>query len=266
MRKILKVFIMLIILGILLSTFEVKAALQSTPTTNTQQKRDSAENWVSAIRKMEQRNQGMGLEETIGSDLSSTSGSNSIDVHMMKPTEYGAVAILSASTYGRDEKTKAITSTNGNASGVYINQNEWEYTSGGPKEIENNYWGNYTFTYINNKYYNNFGINKATKIGDALSGFDGWHNSGMSVWPNLRFDTMVGFYGLSGSHQGLINQVNNYYNRMSYYIGRIMVARGKEGLFSYSFGGTTFPASTTCPSGGTCVAYARGVAVVGEGI
>lgn len=258
MRKILKVFIMLIILGILLSTFEVKAALQSTPTTNTQQKRDSAENWVSAIRQMEQRNQGMGLEETIGSDLSSTSGSNSIDVHMMKPTEYGAVAILSASTYGRDEKTQAITSTNGNASGVYINQNEWEYTSGGPKKLGGpgaDYGqGNYGFNYINDKYYENYG---STKKGDALLEFNGWHNSSLSEWWQI-----FGNNHLTGTYSGLIS---NYSYGHDHCIGRCMIARGKNGLFSYSFGGTLIP-TFVYDSWSTAMAYARGVAVVGEGI
>lgn len=38
----------------------------------------------------------MGLDETFNADLTSKE-SNNIDVHMMRSTEYGAIAILSAS-------------------------------------------------------------------------------------------------------------------------------------------------------------------------
>ena len=56
--------------------------------------------WITAIRQLETLGGGMGLTETLNSDLSSSSGSNNIDVHMEKNTEYGALAILTVSSYG----------------------------------------------------------------------------------------------------------------------------------------------------------------------
>lgn len=56
---------------------------------------------MSHIRTMETKNQAMGLEESIEEQsMQSASGSNGIDVHMIKSTEWGTVAILSASGYG----------------------------------------------------------------------------------------------------------------------------------------------------------------------
>ena len=45
---------------------------------------------------------------------------------MEKNTEYGAMAILSASSYGNQSKIESGGTTTGNKSGVYINLNkEW---------------------------------------------------------------------------------------------------------------------------------------------
>ena len=53
---------------------------------------------MSHIRTMETKNQAMGLEESIEEQsMQSASGSNGIDVHMIKTTEWGTMAILSAS-------------------------------------------------------------------------------------------------------------------------------------------------------------------------
>ena len=77
----------------------------------------------------------MGLTETLNG-LNATSASNGIDVHMMLPTEYGAVAILSASGYGnpkklRDEANAQKRTTTGNSTGVYFTGDRWEVTASG---------------------------------------------------------------------------------------------------------------------------------------
>lgn len=64
---------------------------------------------MSHIRTMETKNQAMGLEESIEEQsMQSASGSNGIDVHMIKSTEWGTVAILSASGYGNKKNYKKV--------------------------------------------------------------------------------------------------------------------------------------------------------------
>ena len=102
--KLLALAIMLVTMT-LMPVGQVKAALQANP--NTQyKKKDSATNWISNFRKMETAGGAMGLKETLNTDLTSSSGSNGIDVHMMRTTEYGAIAILSASGYGNQVMLK----------------------------------------------------------------------------------------------------------------------------------------------------------------
>ena len=74
---------------ILLNTSEVNASLQANSNTH-YQKDDHATNWMTNFRKMEEQGEGMGLSETLNDDLTASSESNNIDVHMIKTTEYGA--------------------------------------------------------------------------------------------------------------------------------------------------------------------------------
>ncbi len=111
-----------IIVGVALLPLPSKAVLQANPNTNGT-KVDTTENWLLTVRSMEKKNQAMGLEETIDSSTKkATSASNGIDVHMIKSTEWGTVAILSASGYGNSKwlQNSEIKSTTGNKSGVYF--------------------------------------------------------------------------------------------------------------------------------------------------
>ena len=82
--------------------------------------------WMLNVRKMEELGGAMGLSETLNSNLTSSSDSNNIDVHMEKNTEYGALAILSASSYGNPNKINDGETTTGNATGVVMKlNNEW---------------------------------------------------------------------------------------------------------------------------------------------
>ena len=77
-----------------------KATLQANMTTHIAGKTYTGSALIQNIREMEKSGQTMGLNETINDDLTPTS-SNNIDVHMMRTTEYGAMAILFASGFGK---------------------------------------------------------------------------------------------------------------------------------------------------------------------
>ena len=129
-RMILGVVIML---GVALLPVSSKAVLQANPNTHNT-KQTFATTWMTDIRNMETKNQAMGLEENIDNTTKkSTSGSNGIDVHMIKSTEYGATVILSASGYGNTKKIKDsnIKSTTGNKSGIYFVLGVYERIAGG---------------------------------------------------------------------------------------------------------------------------------------
>lgn len=123
------------------------------------------------------------------------------DSHMMKNTEWGAVAYLAESKYGRNGKEIGMNSTNyttgqgdyvayanesttGNVYGIYdMNGTSWEYVAGVlDSKLSNGSY--YNFTGINSKYYNAYvSYNESKKIkGDGIyetsttaSGSTSWH-------------------------------------------------------------------------------------------
>ena len=150
----------------------------------------------------------MGLSETLNSDYTSTS-SNGIDVHMMKSTEYGAIAILSASGYGNQQTLQNSTekTTTGNKTGVYFSGANWEWVAGGSK-------GN-PVSGMNARYYDEYGADISTaKVGDALGtssttnpGCAGWHSASDSAWAE---DSIFGRGG------GGLFSFDYYYNYSRY--------------------------------------------------
>ena len=215
-----------------LPTGQVKAALQSNP--NTQYKTpDTPTNWIKTIRQIETSGNAMGLSETLNSDLTASSESNGIDVHMMKSTEYGAIAILSASGYGNPQtlQSSSVKTTTGNKTGIYFSGSDWEWVAGGLSGS--------VFSGVNARYYDAYGTNNKSsydfdtnksnaKTGDALGdgttsnpGCAGWHSASERYW---------------------------VYSSGPYFL------RGGNGLFSfYNYGASSS-------------VYARGVAVVGAGL
>ena len=196
-RKYLKEFMMIILMTLILLIFsegEVKAALQANP--NTQYtKIDTPTNWMTNFRKMEETGGAMGLSESFNSDLTASSDFNNIDVHMMKSTEYGAIAILSASGYGNSSNDNAITSTTGNNTGVMLNTNYWEWVAGG---------SNYSiFSGVNSRYYNTYtGDRASARIGDALGtasttnpGCTLWHSASNYTWVTTSYPSFTRGYG-----------------------------------------------------------------------
>ena len=186
MKKTRKKYLMILFLALSITILPmggVKAALQANPNTHVK-KKDAPTNWMSNIRKMEETNGAMGLSESLNSDLTSKE-SNNIDVHMMRTTEYGAIAILSISGYGNSKtlQNSSIKTTTGNKTGVYFTGNNWEWNAGGLQ-------GN-IFRGVNTKYYDSYtGSSSSAKIGDAL-GCRGWHSASKSVWFNGSYICFV---------------------------------------------------------------------------
>ena len=167
----------------------VKAALQANP--NTQYtKAAGATSWMTWFRQMEEQGGAMGLNETLKDDLTSES-SNGIDVHMMRTTEYGAIAILSASGYGNPSNDRAITSTTGNETGVMVNTNQWEWNAGGLQGS--------IFSGVNSRYFDTYtGERESARVGDALGsstttnqGTAGWHSASDSSWVSSGYPYFV---------------------------------------------------------------------------
>lgn len=156
----------ILMVGIIILPMKTKAVLQANPNTHGKSLKGATQ-WMTEIRAMESKNQAMGLEEIVDSvTQTTTNGSNNIDVHMIKSTEYGTMAILSASGYGNSKKIQdsAIKSTTGNKSGVYVVLDDWEWTAGVLEDalgqIDSRYYDAYTTDSEN------------VKIGDALGSGD----------------------------------------------------------------------------------------------
>ena len=150
---IISVFTLVLTLG---TTFS-KAALQANGNTPAQKDLGT---WMSSIRDMEATGGTLGLSETKNSDLTSTN-SNNLDCHMEKNSEYGAMAILSASSYGKQTPVGNGETTTGNKSGVVINLNK-EWVAAGTVSSCANYAG------ANPRYKDVYTKAQTRKNGDAL--------------------------------------------------------------------------------------------------
>ena len=145
--------------------------------------------WITPIRQLETLGGGMGLTETLNSDLSSSSGSNNIDIHMEKNTEYGALAILTVSSYGNPNTVTAYGTSTGNETGVVYGALKREGYSGGYNNGEAVASASYdsndstrAFMTVNQKYVNMYYRISSYddypfKIGDAMQETKGWQNS-----------------------------------------------------------------------------------------
>lgn len=205
--------IMFVIIGILGQTNKVEAALQSNGGTPL---KANLNDWVYYTRKMQEAGGTLGLTDTISdSDLSSSN--KNLDIHFQKNTEYGAMAILSASAYGNSEKITDGGTTTGNASGIQVKLNG-EWVAAGPsntivgkmKTAAGRYWNNY-----------GTGNGSNSKSGDAMLETNGWHGSTDNSWLRHRCgDARVyGFEGV-GADAGFARTLNDSifsYNGLAYY-------------------------------------------------
>lgn len=179
-----KIIIMLLITAMALCILMPKsnAALQSNGDTAALTGQD---NWIVNIREMEALGGTLGLTETINSDLTSSSGSNNLDIHMEKNTEYGAIAILSASSYGNPNTIADGETTTGNETGIVMRTitTYAEYVAASTGS---------TFYGRNGKYYNiyewesNVWTNEIKK-GDAYKETYNWHGATYSYSRDWRF-------------------------------------------------------------------------------
>ena len=197
-----------------LPTGQVKAALQSNP--NTQYKTQyNPTTWMTQIRQIETSGNAMGLSETLNSDLTSSSESNGIDVHMMKSTEYGAIAILSTSGYGNPQtlQSSSVKTTTGNKTGIYFSGSNWEWVAGGLSGS--------IFSGVNSRYFDTYsGSQASARIGDALGsasttnpGCAGWHVASNSNWVD-------GWYPCFNRGGGGLFSFNSSYGASNSYYAR----------------------------------------------
>lgn len=176
------------------------AALQSNPSTHygASYKKTPVQ-WMSQIRQMEAANNAMGLTEVFNSDLTTKDGteSNNIDVHMMRNTEYGAIAILAVSGYGNPTTMQAsgVKSTTGNVTGVYYttagynDSIHYEFVAGG--------LSGRIFSGTNTRYYDAYSATKgAVKVGDAM---------------NMKWQGAPDPYWLTSSHPYFVRNSNGYF-------------------------------------------------------
>ncbi len=179
-----------------------KAALQAN--SNTQYtKADNPENWMKNFREMEKAGGAMGLDETLNGNLTAKE-SNDIDVHMMRATEYGAIAILSASGYGNPNKINGTNvTTTGNKTGMILSTNAREYVAGG-------YQGK-IFAGTDARYYDTYTDANSARVGDALGastatnpGCQGWYGA-TAVWVNETYHYFSrGEYGIFSFNNNLV--------------------------------------------------------------
>ena len=172
-----KVFI-IIILTIIVSIMFMNTSNAALQSNNGTKKAYNISDWLKNIRNMEASGGTFGLNAEIDENSLLDKGeSNGLDVHMEKNTEYGALAILSASSYGNPENVsgKGATTT-GNCTGVVMDYIEIVSAISSEKEYSNK-----IITNSDNRYKNVYTKDSAGKYeyfkGDATKETQGWQNS-----------------------------------------------------------------------------------------
>lgn len=173
-NKILTAMVFGTILSGLIIPNKANAALQSnggTPATR------NLNDWLLKIRQMQELGGTLGRKDTINT-TNLTSGATDLDIHMEKNTEYGAMAILSASAYGNPNKINDGETTTGNSTGIVMNLNNERVSAASDGQ-------NYVTNFINaNIRYKNVypGKQYGTEIGDAVLETNGWHGATVYDW------------------------------------------------------------------------------------
>lgn len=180
MNKKIKLIAILMLALICLVSGGVSANFQSSPNVSATKKKLAY--WMTGVRAMEASGQVMGLGETINSSTLVSSTSNNIDVHLQKNTEYGAMAILAVSDYGKqgngtaksdyvNTTTYGLATTTGNKSGIYGLGKNYEWVSGGLNDA---------FSGYNARYFNTYTTTKSGLGGDATLETNDWQGSNSS--------------------------------------------------------------------------------------
>ena len=219
-KKFIVALIMLLAIAVL-PVGQAQASLQSNP--NTQYKSSDQKkpgDWIKQIREMETGQGSMGLNETLNGNLTASSESNNIDIHMMRSTEYGAIAILSASGYGNPQtlQNSSTKTTTGNKTGVYFSGTNYEFVAGGLSGS--------AYNGVDKRYYDAYGTNNSSsydydtnksnaKVGDALGdgttankGCAKWHSASEAYWVYLAPYFVRGYGGLFSFGSGSATSTN----------------------------------------------------------
>lgn len=192
-KRVYLVLIILICIIALLPSFTY-AALQANPSTHYKYKK-MPEQWMPQIRQMEAPNNAMGLVEGFNSDLTPTT-SNNIDVHMMRNTEYGAIAILSVSGYGNPQtiQSSSTKTTTGNTTGIYYTSSDNTYRESVAGCKTTSGYASIWINVIGSRYYDLYG---GYRVGDAMN--MKWHGTVQQEWGREQQDflsrNMSGIFG-----------------------------------------------------------------------
>lgn len=205
-KKILATLVLALIISIII-TSSVQAALQSMPTTTQDStRRATPADWILSVRKMEEANGGMALNETVGTDALATTNPNNIDVHLLKNTEFGAIVLLGASDYGKQGAiggtgedrwmtqggtetsgtANNLATTTGNVTGIYeigyrdmtLGSSQVEWTAAGGTDFLSN---------IDSRYMNRYTQSEDSALpGDATVETKYWHTKGEPYYDWLQ--------------------------------------------------------------------------------
>ena len=191
-----------------------QAALQSNGGSPTAK---NINDWMMGIRQMQATGGTLGLTDTInGANL--TSGNKNLDIHMQKNTEYGAMVILSASSYGNPNPITDGQTTTGNETGVKMKINK-EWVAAGANDMLNLVTN---FKNALNRYKNVYTLsNSSAKVGDATVETNGWHGGGATAWIGSNSPYGSGFvrsysssifsyYGVGYGASGAQNEAFSY--------------------------------------------------------
>jgi len=161
------------------------------------------------IRKMETSEGPMGLNADLDSNYNDTTG-NGIDVHMIKNSEWGAVAMLAMSGYGGGATDAIDTYTTGssNYTGVYAMGNgNWEYTmtfatTDGTTVTSSNSHQN-KLAGINSKYYDLYYVTTAMSLSDNTSFYNyNYSGAGGDIKINHNGDAIYEMYSILKATKG----------------------------------------------------------------
>lgn len=178
MRKTKEILVSMVVVGAILLAIPTLShgALQAngdTPKTYT------LNNWIYLVRGMQSSGGTLGLSNTLNWDKTSgkylTSDNANLDIHMEKNTEYGAMAILSTSSYGNPNVISNGETTTGNETGIKINFNA-ELVAAGQVTAAGNYAS------VAMRYKDNYTSTYEPKIGDAITETEGWHGATNNKW------------------------------------------------------------------------------------
>ncbi len=126
---------------------------------------------------------------------------------MQKNTEYGGMAILSASSYGNPDKIVDKGTTTGNATGVVMRLNK-EWVAAGMSNTAATSMANAA-----NRYKNKYEMSYEEKAGDAIATIGGWHGSTSTTWLSSggdRVSTQIVHSCLLRAYGGSIFSYNGY--------------------------------------------------------